>query len=480
MTQPMKLPSLFSFKPLLPSIVLALLALLVFERWDSWRLGLEVVEGSFVDRAGAVAPIILITAALAHLATVVLQAVMTRRLGGSPSKLVRQLVGFLVWSVASLALAGAVFGVPLGSLLTTSGMMVAVVGIALKNMISDLFAGLSLQVRLGDWLEVDGNLGQVSEISWRSTRMVTGDQITIIIPNTLLMSRTFRNYSQPEKHYREKLRLVLPQSVTAHQVERILLASVNQVPKIAAVGIPSEVRINTFNENGVEWELRYYIPDAGVASGLRYQLQRNVLRNLHYSGVELASKVIELRPQAPQPELGEGGEEAVFLRSIELFECLTDDELTGLVIGMQRRIYQRGDAVVRQGDPGNSLFVLREGLMVVSIDGGNGISTEVGQISPGHFFGEMSLLTGAPRSASVTPLVDCLIYEISSELLAPLMVARPSLAELLSNVLATRQMRNTPLLEAAQGGEEEQRASLAKQILAGVRSFFRLSPMAIN
>jgi len=132
--------------------------------------------------------------------------------------------------------------------------------------------------------------------------------------------------------------------------------------------------------------------------------------------------------------------------------------------------------VVRQGEMGDSLFIVHEGLLKVTIETDNGV-TEVGRIRPGQFFGEMSLMTGAPRSATVTPMVDSKGYEISREALAPVLRDRPEVATLMSEVLAERQIANAPKLESGQQ-QLEQRETLAQQILGGIVSFFRLPAKA--
>jgi len=451
-------------------------AVAVWRLWAPLRQNLGLLENGALDRVGNSVPILLTTAALALLSTSVLQAALARHMGAPPPRLMRQLAVVLVWSVASGCLAAAVFDVPLGSLVTTSGMLVAVLGFALKGMISDVFAGIGLPFKIGDWLNVDGSTGRVVEVGWRATRLVTHDQIMVVIPNTHLMTKPFRNFSQPESYYRDRFSITLPPSVTPHQAERNLLAAANQVADIAALGFAPLVRIDSFNERGVAWELLYYIPTAARAQELRYQVQRNLLNNLAHSGIDLPAAMVELRTAAKPLSRRPGGQDMAFLRGVEVFADLVDDELGQLVADMSPRLWRRGEAVVRQNDAGNSLFVLKEGLLAVSIADADGQNTTVGQIIPGDCFGELSLLTGAPRSATVAPVVDSLIFEITRDSLAPLMQSRPELAVQLSRMLAERQLRNAPKLGAQRNGDgEDQKGSLAGQFLTRISSFFRLS-----
>jgi small-conductance mechanosensitive channel/CRP-like cAMP-binding protein len=433
----------------------------------------STIPGSTLARIGSGLPIILLVTALTLLGIRLTYLILAHRLGSTPPRLMRQIIAVGAWTVNGGILAASLFEVPLGSLVTTSGMMVAVIGIALKNMISDLFTGLSLPVKLGDWIEVDGSIGRVIEVGWRATRLVTTNEVTVIIPNSHLTAKPFRNFSQPGTSFRDSFRITLPSTVTVYQAERNLTAAARQVDMVAAMPVPPDVRIAGFNDRGVEWEVRYFVPNYDSASGVRFRIQRNLMRNLHFSGIALPAKMIELH-QLPAAQSHAGCEELTFLSSIEMFDGLTPDELSAICARMTRRLVHAGTPVVRQADTGDSLFVLKEGLLRVSIHN-DGIDTIVGQISPGQFFGEMSLLTGAPRSATVQPVVDCMIYEISRNTMLPIMQNRPEIAEQMSHVLALRQLANAPMMNA-QGKQEEAKESLTRQLLGRIRAFFTLIP----
>jgi CRP-like cAMP-binding protein len=337
--------------------------------------------------------------------------------------------------------------------------------------LSDLFNGVSLPVKVGDWVEVANTRGRIVEISWRATKLVTTDHVVLVIPNTHFITNTVRNYTSERGYFRDHIKVVLPMSVTAYQATRILLGAANQVDLIAALPEAPEARITGFNENGVEWDLAYSIPDAGMSSKLRHRIQRSLLRDFFLSGIELPAAHVEIHQPAVLRERGEASE-VMFLRLIDLFCTLNETELHKIVENMHPRLLESGTPVVRQGEIGDSLYIVHEGLLKVTIESEHGV-TEVGRIRPGQFFGEMSLMTGAPRSATVTPMVDSKGYEISRELLAPILRERPEVAQLMSEVLAERQIANAPLLE---NGRQQlaARDTLAQQILGGIVSFFRL------
>ena len=453
---------------LLPAVVATLFSAILLWRWDDWRGRLGLPDGS---RLAEGLPLLLVIFCAAILTARLAHVYAQRRLGHRPPRLVRQIISLTVWTVAIGIGVALLWDVPVGSLMTTSGLLVAVVGIALKNMLSDLLNGISLPVKVGDWIEVGGTRGRIIEISWRATKLVTTDHVVLVIPNTTFITNTVRNFTSERGYFRDHILITLPMSVTAYQATRILLGAANQVDLVAELSEPPEARIVGFNAQGVEWDLAYSIPDAGMALNLRHLIQRSLLRDFFLSGIELPVAQIEIHQPIALREQNEPAE-VMFLRMIDLFCTLNEAELRRICAEMRPRLLKSGVPVVRQGQSGESLFIVHEGLLKVTIENDHG-ATEVGRVRPGQFFGEMSLMTGAPRSATVTAMVDSKAYEIGRDVLSPILRDRPEVAQLMSEVLAERQIANAPKL--LNGNQQiEARETLAKQILGGIVSFFRL------
>jgi small-conductance mechanosensitive channel len=450
-----------------PGLAFACSGLLLWQ-WQSWRSQMGLESGSrFVEAL----PVILLVLCGAILVVRLAHLYAQTRLGHRPPRLVRQIIALAVWTLAGGAIVARLWDVPVGSLMTTSGLLVAVIGIALKNMLSDLFNGVSLPVKVGDWVEVGGTRGRIVEISWRATKLVTTDHVVLVVPNTTFITNTVRNFTSDRGYFRDHIKITLPMSVTAYQATRILLGAANQVELIASLPEAPEARIVGFNESGVEWDLAYSIPDAGMASTLRHRIQRSLLRDFFLSGIELPAAHVEIhQPAVPRDQTDTP--ETMFLRLIDLFCTLNEVELGKICAQMQARLLESGIPVVRQGDSGDSLYIVHEGLLKVTIANEHGV-TEVGRVRPGQFFGEMSLMTGAPRSATVTPMVDSKAFEVSRDVLAPILRDRPEVAALMSEVLAERQIANAPKLDSGRH-QVEARETLAQQILHGIVSFFRL------
>jgi len=397
-------------------------------------------------------------------------------------KLLKDITALAVWLVIGIIALSQVFGVAVTGLVTASGIVIAVIGFALRGMIADIFTGIALgveqPVETGDWIELEnGKVGRVVEMNWRATRLVTNDEVMIVIPNSYLASTPFTNFHAPEKFWRDRFRMTLGHDVPAHEAERILLSAVSQVPESTEIPRRPEVRLIEYNENGVVWEVRYWVPAFARMPVVRDQVMRNALRNLALSGVRIPRNRVEiLSATHPMARRDAAREDRGLLRSMSLFEGLDDDELEQLREGLVPHVYPRGIPIVREGEAGESMFVVKEGCLEVRIRNEAGENVLVATQVAGMYFGEASLLTGEPRTATVTPVVDSLVLEIRKPEMAGLIERRPEIVDTLSAVLAERQLRNDEKLrDSSRAVQEAQQATLTQRIEARIARFFSLS-----
>jgi len=157
------------------------------------------------------------------------------------------------------------------------------------------------------------------------------------------------------------------------------------------------------------------------------------------------------------------------LASVPMFAALTDSERTQLVAVGRAVTYARGEAIVRQGQDGQSLFIIKRGEARVTLAGTEG---DVARLREGDVFGEMSLLTGAARTATVTAVSDCDLLEIDADGFRRLVIANPSVLERVTSVTAARREeldrhRETHAVPTAV-------AELRHSFLTRVREFLRL------
>jgi CRP-like cAMP-binding protein len=162
------------------------------------------------------------------------------------------------------------------------------------------------------------------------------------------------------------------------------------------------------------------------------------------------------------------------LASQPLFSSLDQIQLNYLALGSRRVRFGKGERIISQGDAGNSMFILATGKAEVLVER-EGRAQLVGSLVAGDCFGEISLLTGEPRSATVLATLDCEVLEIEQETIGILLREHPELADSLSEtVVARRSATETQLAAAASNGDGPARDADKESFLRRLRKFFQL------
>jgi small-conductance mechanosensitive channel/CRP-like cAMP-binding protein len=471
---------------LLGPLLLVLLAAAIAGSWSLLAATVGLAPDAPVARwGGMIAQAVVWLAAawglIRVLDVVIWHGVLERRSGVPVPRLLSDLVAGIVWVVVAMVVLAQVFALPVAALITTSGVAIAIIGFALRDMIASLFSGIAINLerpyQIGDWIEVEpGVVGKVLEVGWLTTRTVTRDGIGVVVPNARLATAPFRNYNQPQATWRDSVAITLDYPLPGERVERILLAAMNAVPEVAAQPNRPDVKIEAFTDLGIRWLARYWVSDYGAMPEIRYAVQQSVLRHLHYAGIAVPYPKRDLfLARMPERALDQRRHlDAILVRN-ELFADLAQEELRQLAERARERFCPAGVPVVRTGDQGASLFVVVEGLLRVLRPSVEGDERQVDEMIPGDAFGEFSLLTGAPRRATIVPRGDAVVYEITKDDLEPILKRRPDLAERLSEILAQRQRRGQEE-ERILGRRAETRTALPSPHVwrARVRAFFGL------
>jgi small-conductance mechanosensitive channel/CRP-like cAMP-binding protein len=413
-------------------------------------------------------------------------------------RLLRDVTALLIYGLAVTGVVGAVFKQPIAPFWAASGVGALVLGLALRNIIMDIFMGLAVNFdrpfEIGDCIMLAGGpSGRVMELNWRTTRLLTSEGNMVVIPNGKLGEIIVTNFSRPEPTGEFELSLFLDFDLPTERALRVLNAAMHSVAGRAGIleqPAPS-VRIRGVGLQGVEYKLKYYVdPRQAGQDGLafdelkapsraQHEVWKAVLDQLNHAGFQPATPKQDVFHAArPQRQLDSHSlaDRIALLGRVELFESLMVEERTDLSRQMQERLFKAGDTVIQEGEHGDSMFVLCEGLLEVRISLHDGEeATRVARLQAGMFFGEMSALTGEPRSAMVVAVTDALVFEISKEPLAALIRSRHELAEMIAQAVATRKLRNSEA--AARAGTSARAAeekSLTAQLVGRMLSFFGL------
>lgn len=212
-------------------------------------------------------------------------------------KLLREAIAFAFFLTALFATFGLTMDETVVGSLATSGMVIAVLGFALRNVIADVVLGMALGLersyRIGDWLKIDNGVsGVVVEINWRTTRLLTRNQTHVILPNSRIAQRQLINYSAPKCEYRDQLRICLPHSVPVTEAKRVLLAAARSAYQ-SRFGPAPDVRAVAYTLGGIEYTVRHWVPDYAEEADCRDALLTAIDESLRSEGLHVVKEVLE-------------------------------------------------------------------------------------------------------------------------------------------------------------------------------------------
>jgi small-conductance mechanosensitive channel/CRP-like cAMP-binding protein len=432
---------------------------------------------------GPLALLLLLLSIARSAVLLIVDVLVGRRLGRPLPRIFRDIIQGLVYAAIALSTLHAA-GVEPGSLLTTSALLTAVIGLSLQETLGNLFAGLAIQAQrpfeVGDWIQFDGeqkNIGRVVEINWRATTVITLDEVEVIVPNAALAKTPIRNFTRPTPASRRSVYVYAPYEVPPTEVHRVILAAVGGAPGVLAEPAPTVVT-NQFGEYGIEYWVRFFTTefhrrdgvDGGVRDRIWYALRRAKVEIPYpHRTLEVHQITEESHARAEEREL-EGRERA--LRCVDIFAILDGADRRDLASMSEQRLYAQGEVIVRQGEASAELYVVERGEVVVSVERGAGEAV-VARLGAGQFFGEMALLTGDRRQATVRAAASCQLLAVGPEALKRMLARSPDLAERFSAILSERQAQ----LGAAAASEDARKSDPRESrelILAKIRRFFSL------
>ncbi|MDH5286948.1 MAG: mechanosensitive ion channel family protein [Betaproteobacteria bacterium] len=381
-------------------------------------------------------------------------------------------------------------GVNLAGIVTTSAIVTGAIAFSAQEVLGALWAGIALQadrtLRIGDWILFDGKSGQVVGIRWRTTSIRTKNYETIIIPNASLIKdkiHVLYRAGTPELALRE-----IPFSVAYDQVPSRVVAVVDEavqradLPNVGRDPPPWSV-CASFDDSGITYKLLYRIVDLG-----RSRDTDSTMLGIVYAALQRAGMVIPFpqrdvhvfRAAGPEERLRREVERRlVALAQVELFALLTETERRTLAAAVQPGLFVRGEALFRQGEPADSLFVLARGRLGVYDERDGAARRRLAELDAPGYVGEMGLLTGQPRGATVVAESDVECLRVDKAAFDAVLRARPEIVDELSQVLARRQAENDATLQALgvqeRGAREHGRA---RELMLRIRKFFSLSPSA--
>ena len=440
--------------------------------------GLGVGEQSVKGLAGALILLGVLVLSEAGLATIFDFYFPVAKKSEIPT-LFRDLVRGLVYIGLFLAFVGFVLKRDLDSLLVGSAVLTVSIGFALQETLGNFFAGLALRLSrpyaLGDFVQVGDIEGRVDKIDWRQTSVFTFTGDYMILPNSMLAKEPINNYSSPSTLHARDIRVGLHYRHPPNQVIEAMKVVVEDIESVLKTPAP-EFHVLSFDDSSIGYRIRYWITEYER----RFQIDTEVRIGLWYAfnrgGLEIP---FPIRTLVHEPDRTEKTKEQVlgFLSTVDFLEALGEEGLAVLADRARFQLFAAGEKVCVQGEPGDSFYVIRSGRVEVSVKDDQGETILNFEMAVGNYFGEMALLTGEPRSATVAAVTDAELLTVSKEDLREVIVAYPEVEQIISKVLAQRQLRTE---QAQQEAEEERATRSGKDKGKGGKSLEQLSDQLLR
>jgi small-conductance mechanosensitive channel/CRP-like cAMP-binding protein len=391
-------------------------------------------------------------------------------------------LAYLGWFFVRLRFAG----LDLGSLVATSAVITAVIAFSMQDTLGNVLGGLALQadrsIAVGDWIKLDDLSGRVVQIGWRSTLIETRNWETVVVPNSVLMKNRFavlgRRTGQPQQWRRWiwfNIGYEHPPSRVIEVAERSVAEA--EINNVARLPLPSCVLMD-FEPSSGRYALRYWLTNLEADDPTDTRVRVHVLAALQRAGIRIAvpeyniHTVSEDEAHRSAVRGREMERRLAALHAVDVFRSLTEAELLRAAEGLTYSPFAAGDVITRQGADAHWLYLLVAGEAEVFVEhDDDSTRTPIGVIMPPAFFGEMSLLTGEPRTATVTARTDCECYRLDKATFGAILKGRPALAEQIAPVLEQRR-RSRELALASRGVATS--AAAGEDLLSKVRRFFGL------
>ncbi len=380
-------------------------------------------------------------------------------------------------------------GLNLTGVVATSAVLTAVVGLSLQDTLGNILGGIALQsdesIKVGDWIKVGDVTGRVANIHWRYTAVETRNWETVVIPNSVLLKTQVtvlgRRTDQPLQlrrwvWFNVDFRFPPPEVIRA--VETALLAE--PIARVAANPAPN-VQLMDFGESWARYAARYWLTDIAVDDPTDSVVRQRIYFALRRASMSLSIPAHALFLTEESEERHASKQAIAFARKlkmveqVDLFANLPSEDKTLLAESLQHAPFTAGEALTRQGAKAHWLYIIERGECSVRVEV-NGVQREVAELHAGDFMGEMSLLTGEKRSATVIAKTDVQCWKLGRKDFKALLARRPEITDDVAEVLARRQTQLDQVRDHLSQEVTAQKIVERKTDLAGrIKLFFGVS-----
>ena len=392
------------------------------------------------------------------------------------SSLLRNVFSIIIYIVSFFVIFNSQYpGVDLAALFTTSTILGVIIGLALQDTLGNLFSGLAIQAdqpfQIGDVISIPTKgEGVVENVSWRGVQIRTFQNKLIVISNSVLGKEVVEVAPRDNLNARLVFFNTLYVNSPAKTIQ-VVREVVRQVENVSQKIRPI-VRVKKLGDNGLDFEVKYWLEDYSKYNDTDALIRQRIWYACQREQIDFAYPTRTLHVETkPQEGVFVETSDDIFERisSVPIFAPLSDEETRKLAEASLARVFAPGESIVRQGQKGKSMFVIHRGTVDVQLKE-EGATKSLRKLREGDFFGEMGLLTGEPRTATVLAEEETEVLEINNLCLKPILEENPELVTALSQIVEERR-RTLDKLEAE---TDERKIKDKASVFNSIKKFFGL------
>ncbi|MFQ5721904.1 MAG: cyclic nucleotide-binding domain-containing protein [Candidatus Aminicenantales bacterium] len=355
--------------------------------------------------------------------------------------------------------------------LATSAILTMILGLAFQGVLSNVLAGMSLHFtqsfRKGDWIQVGSDEGRVIDTNWRETRIHDRYSNIVVLPNNLVASEKITNFSMPIQKSALTISVKASYEAPPSSVFKALLEAAGDVPEVLAVPSPEAYLLN-YDDLGISYLLKFWIKDFDRKYPIMAEVGRLIWYKFKRSNIEipvpLADKVGRVLRSIKEKEVFLAEEKKRERNYLDLLNSsflryqqgkkagelmVSEKVIRDLAQAVKRVKYAPGEIIFKQGERGEKCYLISSGKIrgeIVYEDKGKKHKS-VFVVKAGDIFGEMSLFTGLPRTATGIVEEETELLEIRAEDFGLLLDKNPKLAEIIAEIVSLRNKKNKEFLK---------------------------------
>jgi small-conductance mechanosensitive channel/CRP-like cAMP-binding protein len=400
-------------------------------------------------------------------------------------KLLEELTKVALYTIAAVSIIQHTLNIQLTTVLATSAIITVVLGLALQETLGNLFAGLALHLdpayQVGDWIRTENDFGKVEEVTWRATKLRTTNNDYIIIPNGQIAKGRMTNLSFPRTPHATHVNVSMNYSVPPNKVGDVVRKCLSEVDNVT-MDPPPEVRVHTYGEFSLEYLIKFWYKDAGLLEPMLASVRKRLWYHFHRSGLDIPFPIRHVYLHEREEQLSGKTQKlqrlSDSLQKVYLFSLLDEEERRLIAENLEELHYAKNELIIREGEAGDSFFIIDEGEVEVFINSPHKTRKVLTRLMDGDFFGEIALLTGERRTASVQATTDTRVYELKKDRFKKVLERKPDILDEIGSVLSRRKDQLVDLMSEASGSSGEP-LSISPQdaktrILRRIRNYFGL------